>query len=169
MAVRVRITDVEMSALRRRFAAMTRRSTNFSSMFRWALRQLQDAESKNFASQGHLSGGGWKPLDNEYAAWKLANYGAGGILVREGNLRSSLTNWNARGAIRDVGATSATFGTSLPYAKYHEGGTFKMPARQINFVPRTFADRLARAAGEHVVYGGEVGNIYTHLKGALFT
>jgi phage gpG-like protein len=169
MATRVKITDVDTSALRRRFSQMARRSEDFSPMFRWALRQLQEAHAKNFASRGSLGGSTWKPLDPEYASWKLAEYGSGGILVRSGALRDSLTNWSARGAIREIGNTRATFGTSLDYSEFHELGTLKMPARKINFAPRHFANRVAQAAGEHVVYGGDVGNIYSHLKGGLFS
>ncbi len=169
MATKVRIREVDTSAVLRRFRAMIRRSSNFASVFRWALRQLQDAHASNFDARGTLSGSPWAPLDPQYAAWKLENYGADGILVREGTLRSSLTDWNSRGAIRDIGVTEATFGTNLDYAKFHQMGTRMMPSRPPVFTPRTFSNRLARAVGEHVVYGGEVGSTYTHLKAALFT
>lgn len=168
MATRVHIRDVDTRALKRRFRGMIRRSQNFSSVFNWAGRQIQDAHAKNFDSRGAASGSVWAPLDSGYSAWKLANYGAEGVLVKSGDLRSSLTNWNSRGAVREVGAKKASFGTEIPYARFLVTGTRAMPARNFNFVPRSFATRVARATGEHIVYGTEVGEIYSHLKAGIF-
>jgi len=168
MATRVRIKKVDTRALKKRFRGMIRRSTDFSSVFRWAHRQMQDAQAKNFDSRGAVSGGVWAPLDSGYAAWKLEHYGAKGVLVRTGDLRSSLTSWNARGAVREVGATTAFFGTDIPYSGFIQYGTSNMPSRSFTFVPRSFATRVARATGEHIVYGTEVGEIYSHLKDGIF-
>jgi hypothetical protein len=50
---------------------------------------------------------------------------AGGALVRSGELRDSLTQPNAFGAIREAHAAQAEFGTSVPYARPagHRAGT----------------------------------------------
>jgi phage gpG-like protein len=166
--IRVHIKHVDTRKLRIRFAKMSARSKNFAPVFRWALRELENAHAKNFAAQGAFASNRWKPLDTKYAAWKLANYGAGGILVRSGDFKSSLTDWNSRGAVREIGRVGATFGTSLPIAGFHQYGTHKMAKRPAVFTPRTFSYLTAQAVAEHVVYGGDVGSTYHHLKRGLF-
>lgn len=169
MPVRFNVTKVDARAVKRRLRGMRRRSRDFRNVFRWALMELERAHNENFSARGTLAGPAWQPLDSEYAAWKLDNYGANGILVREGDMRSSLSDWNSRGAIRDVGRKSATFGTDIGYAAFHQAGTRDMPQRKIVFVPRRFAFHMAEAAAERVVYGGEVGETYTRLRNGLFS
>jgi len=154
MVARVTVKKVDTSRLKRRFASMVSRSNDFKPVFRWVFLELSEAHSRQFASQGAAGGFPWKPLDPQYASWKLENYGANGILVRSGALRDSLTNLNStRGAVRDIDAKKATFGTEVEYAHYHWTGTRKMPSRKPLFVPRTFADRTAFMVGRYIVDG----------------
>ena len=164
MSVSVRIKKVDQKAVKRRFRGMRRRSRDFSSVFRWSMLELQRAHERNFATRGAASGNVWPPLDNEYAGWKLSEYGAKGILIQEGTLKDSLTRWNARGAIRDISAKQARFGTTIGYAQFHQTGTRDMPQRKVMYTPATFADGVAQASGKHVVYGGEGGELYSNLK-----
>jgi len=165
MGVKVRITKVDTSAVRKRFAAMTRRSQDFRPVFRWVMQELQKAHRQNFRSQGASSGFPWSPLDPQYASWKLENYGAKGILVREGDLENSLTMNSGRGAVRDVGLRTAEFGTRIPYAKFHQTGTTNMAQRKPVFVPRLMALNTATTVGEYIVHGS-VGVRYTDaMKG----
>lgn len=157
---RIRKIDVDTSALKRRFNAMSRRSRDFDPVFRWVFQSLQRAHMMNFATEGATHGGPWKPLDPQYASWKLENYGAHGILVREGDLRSSLTIENSRGAIREIRKTSATFGTKIPYATFHKTGTRKMAKREPLFIPNLMANRTANVVAEYIVHGS-VGVVYS--------
>jgi phage gpG-like protein len=63
----------------------------------------------------------------------------------------SLTN--LFGPPNDIDATSARFGTKVEYAKFHQYGTTKMPARKIIFEPRGFANDLASKAASYVANG----------------
>ena len=168
MAIRVRIKKVDTSAVRRRFRAMRRRSRNVRPVLRWALRELEREHLKNFNSGGALAGG-WAPLDNEYAAWKLANYGAGGILVLDGDLKAGLTRWGGKGAVREIKKTKATFGVKHEAVKFHQYGTSKMARRKVVFLPNRFAFGVAEATAEHIVYGGKIGSTYQHLKAGFRT
>ena len=160
----MKVTKVDTSALRRRFMAMSRRAQNFTPVFRWMMQELQKAHRDNFRTEGTTSGFPWQPLDPQYASWKLANYGANGILVRSGDLRNSLTSMNSnRGAVRDIGLRTAYFGTTIGYAKFHQSGTSNMAQRKPLFVPKMMAHDVARATGEHIVYGS-VGEVYSNLK-----
>lgn len=156
MAMKV---DVDTSAVVKRFTAMARRALNFRPVFRWAFQELQKAHLENFKTQGSTSGFPWKPLEPQYAAWKLENYGAHGILVREGTLEGSLTMNSSRGAVRDIGLTAAEFGTRVPYARFHHTGTRNMAKRDPIFVPRLMAERTGQAALEYVVHG-TIGVVY---------
>ena len=156
----VRIVKVDTSALKRRFAKMSKRSKDFKAVFRWVFQELQRSHYENFKSEGALSGFRWQPLQPQYAAWKLEHYGAHGILVRTGALESSLSFSSARGAVRDIGLTSATFGTSIPYAAYHKFGTRRMPMRPPIFVPNFMATRTANVVAEYIVHGS-VGVVYS--------
>lgn len=167
MGVQVKITDVDLSRVRRRFAAMTRRSQDFKPVFRWVLQELQKAHRENFKTGGAASGFRWQPLDPQYASWKLKNYGAKGILVRTGDLENSLTMNSGRGAVRDIGLRTAEFGTRIPYAKFHQGRTENMAQRKPVFYPPLMANRTARVVGEYVVHG-TVGVRYSDaMKGFL--
>lgn len=70
----------------------------------------------------------WTPLSPRYAAQKRRAGYAGGILVRTGRLRASLTGGSADSITR-IKPQDLEVGTRVPYAKYHQGGTRKMPAR----------------------------------------
>lgn len=156
MSVYIDNVDVDTDALRRLFAKMSARSKDFDSVFRWAMRHLAEEHAKLFATNGNTLGSTpWEPLKESTVAWKLANgYGAQGILVRDGTLKSSLTDLNSsRGAIRDVGRTEASFGTNVEYAGYHFYGTRRMASRKPLFVPAHFAWRTATATAKHIVYG----------------
>lgn len=156
MSVKIKSVQVDTSALNKRFTAMSRRAADFGPVFRWATQQLAAEHSKLFATNGAVGGSSpWRPLADSTVAWKLANgYGDKGILVRDGTLKSSLTDMNSmRGAVRDTTATSLTFGTEVEYARYHFYGTRKMPARKFLFVPEYFSWRTASATGKYIVYG----------------
>lgn len=145
---------VDFSQVSSDFRGMSRRAQNFKPAFRWFMKELQVLHMQNFRTRGAVDGSVWKPLDPEYAAWKLENYGARGILVADGSLRASLTFDNARGAIRDVRRTGMRFGTSLPYAKFHQTGTRYMPERRPLVTNQALYERLAQNMAEHVTDGG---------------
>lgn len=160
MRVSIKIKDVNTINLKRKFAAMSRRSRDFSPVFRWAMQELQKAHQDNFNTNGGASGSPWKPLDPQYSSWKISNYGSKGVLVRTGALENSLTMNSGRGAVRDIGRTSAEFGTSLPYAKFHQVGTTTMAQRKVVFLPVTMAQRTANVVAEYIVHG-TMGVVYS--------
>jgi len=159
----VRIVDVDTSRVRKLFVGMINRSNDFKPVFRWMFQALQKAHMQNFQTQGQTDGSPWKPLDPQYASWKLENYGDKGILVRTGDLQDSLTMNSARGAVRDMGRRTAYFGTKLSYAKFHQNGTINMAERRPVFLPNLMARQTARAVGEHIVHNS-VGVVYPYLK-----
>jgi phage gpG-like protein len=89
-------------------------------------------EERAFGTEGSiLRSGKWAPLSPRYAAWKARHYPGRTILVRTGKLKASLTQPGAEGAIREVTEDGLEIGTSISYARYHQWGTGRMPARLV--------------------------------------
>lgn len=90
---------------------------------------IADHMATQFATEGaHLTGKPWAPLSPPYLAWKLA-HGGNGILRLSDAMVSSLISRPM--AVEEYGPDWATFGTNDPKAKFHQGGTKKMPQRKI--------------------------------------
>lgn len=124
-----------------RLQAMQNRSVNFVPVFNEARGMLERANAENFTTGG-LPVGGWKPRKDFYA-WPM--------MIRSGKLFSSLAN--LRGAPNVVTPMYAQFGTKVEYAKFHQYGTTKMPARKVVFDPPGFSRELSEKAAAYVVRG----------------
>lgn len=142
---------------------MNKRSKDFRPVFRWAQRELEEEWVKNFRSEGKTSGRPWLPLDNEYARWKLENYGPLPSLVQEGKLFKDLSF--IKGPPSDIGLTSANFGIDAPSAKFHQSGTRNMPARQLIFVPKLFSERLSKVVLNYLTSGNVTGISINDARG----
>jgi phage gpG-like protein len=132
----------------RRLEAMDAAAKDFRIVFQWARTELAKANAANFSASG-LPVGGWSPLKPRYAAWKSRNFPGSPIMVQGGALRRDLTT--LRGPANEIRRTSAKFGTSIEYAKFHQYGTTRMAKRQIVFEPPLFAKQLAEQAKKHIV------------------
>lgn len=140
MEVNVSVDADEAISLIRSIRGKTRQ---YVVVFEEARVYLETAYASNFASRGGEVGG-WAP----YGAWSV-RAGQPAALVRTGRLMESLTS--LRGAPNDIGPKSATFGTDVPYAGFHQDGTREMPMRKVVFEPVGFAEFLANRVADHVV------------------
>lgn len=80
---------------------------------------------------GKFKGGNWAWLSPKYRAWKQQHYPGKGILVRSGTMQASV-RWHGAlgyGGIFEAHPQYAVAGSAVPYAKFHNQGTKKMPAR----------------------------------------
>lgn len=127
------------------------RSRDFTPVWRYAKRQLEHAFSENFLTGGSLVGG-WQPLDSGYAAWKSVRRPMAPTLVFDGQLFNSLRSLD-KAAVNKIEKLSATFGTDVEYAKFHQYGTTKMPQRKIIFEPKGFSRDISRKAAKYVIRG----------------
>lgn len=128
------------------------RSKDMRPVFRWTKTYLEAANAANFAANGLPSGAPWKPLSAEYGSWKAANYPGTGMLRQSGRLFRSLTNLSDSAA-NIISKDTATFGTAVEYAKFHQYGTTKMPKRKIVFTPREFPKELGVTMAKYIVLG----------------
>jgi len=81
---------------------------------------------------GKFVGGAWAALSPKYKVWKQQHFPGQPILVRTGALRQSLT-WQG-GQLGPGGVFTpmpgwVVLGTSVPWARFHQHGTKRMPAR----------------------------------------
>ena len=112
-----------------------------------AITVLQDFERSMYLEQRGPNGQGWAPI-----AFSTANRkGHTSILVDTGRMFESLTTIDGtQDTIWQTGKTWLRFGTSVPYAHWHQTGTRRMPARPHVGVDQTTADRVGTVLGEAV-------------------
>lgn len=82
---------------------------------------------------------GWTPLSKTYATWKAQRYPGKGLLRRSDTLIHSLT-WRSaqlqgRGGVAVFHERRAELGTAIPYARFHQRGTRRMPQRRLLYLP----------------------------------
>jgi len=129
---------------------MQKRAKDFGPVFNKIRDELEEVWANNFMTNG-LPSGGWSPLDPGYASWKSVHFPGMPPMIRSGRLFSSLGN--LRGTVNVIRDKSATFGTPVKYAEFHQYGTTKMPMRRVVFEPSGSAQQWAKWAAEHVEDG----------------
>jgi phage gpG-like protein len=140
--------NIDTSEAQAYFRSMERKMLNYRPVFEVGRAVIAAANAENFTSAG-LRVGGWAPLRPATVAWKAENGFPPSPLIRTGRLMESLTT--LRGAPNEIRSHSATFGTDVAYAKYHQYGTRHMARRPIAFAPEEAAGVLGRAALGHIV------------------
>jgi phage gpG-like protein len=130
--------DVDISEAFWHIRGIKEKMGNYKPVFQIAQEFLETANASNFANHGVSSGKPWAP----YGTWS-ARAGQPVTMVsrRGGNLLESLTN--LRGMPNEINDSTATFGTNIRYAQFHQYGTSNMPAREIVFEPVGFKKALS--------------------------
>lgn len=94
------------------------------------MHQLGVLEREQFDSQGARASGGWAPLAPSTVADKARRGLDPRILHATGKLRASLTEPAGPDAIRESLPNAMRYGTSVPYARFHQQGTGRTPQRR---------------------------------------
>ena len=85
---------------------------------------------EQFNTEGaYYDGEKWEALNPEYAKRKLKKYGPLPILIRTGRLIKSFIGEGGE-HVKIIRPDYAEFGSSVPYAQWHQKGTDKMPQRR---------------------------------------
>jgi len=113
--------------INRAFDAAAKAFEDFTPVFKELGKRFQSYEKQMFDTEGGISGSRWATLSPGYRAWKSINYPGKGILERKGTLKKSLTSPQA---VHELEKLSAAYGTTVPYAIYHQKGAGNMPARK---------------------------------------
>jgi phage gpG-like protein len=136
--------SIETREVRKVLVGIRWKMRSYRSVFDDYRTYLETAYAINFATGGSLVGG-WPP-EKAYGSWSSASgYTA---LFRTGRLTESLTN--LRGAPNDINLKSATFGTNVSYAKFHQMGTSEMPRRPVVFLPEGTNMYLAERTAQYL-------------------
>jgi hypothetical protein len=107
-----------------------------------------------FASQGGHASGGWKPLKPSTVAEKARRHLRPEILRATDGLFSSLTQKGDPNELLEMTASEVDWGSRLPYARYHQTGTSKMPRRRpIEFTETTRRNTI-KILQRHLLAGG---------------
>jgi phage gpG-like protein len=137
------------------FAIRAGRFENYAPVLNGSvLTTLRRMEEIHFDSEGGVFGGKWPPLaPGTLLAKERKGYGSNPILTRTGKLRNSLTKRGKKnGSIVKTTPFSILFGTSVPYAVYHQqpDGPAKgiIPLRQL--IPDPLPDAVLEELRENV-------------------
>jgi phage gpG-like protein len=107
---------------------------------------LREMIAEQFATEGAASGTPWAPL----APSTLRKRRGGSILNATGALLSSLTDAGTPGHVEDIGGQQLLFGSSVPYAIFHQTGTRRMPARPIVALSADGTERWLGIVGDAI-------------------
>ena len=125
-----------------------KRTEDFRPVFDNIRKDLEQIWANNFLVGGLESGAKWKALDPEYSAWKTKN-DPNPIMKRSGEtLFKSLRS--LKGKPNTIRKNYAVFGTDVPYAKFNQMGTSKMPKRQIIFEPKGANEKWGKWAADYI-------------------
>mgnify|MGYP001220145994 CR=1 FL=1 len=92
----------------------------------WARARLK----RQFETEGAAGASRWQALSAKYKEWKEIFYPGARILERSGKMVESLVSGNAE-TIDRATKNEFDYGTSLPYAAYHQEGAGNLPQRKI--------------------------------------
>lgn len=113
--------------------------------------------SEQFESQGSRGGRRWAPLSPAYKRWKDIVAPGQPILVLSGKMKASLVG-RTGDTIEQFRPASLTLGTRIHYAKYHQTGTRRMPARPpIVLRPRDVRAMTDVIVNQNAEYGARAG------------
>ena len=114
----------------------------------------ENGEIEDFIKEAKKRTGDYRPVfkkireDLEYSSWKIKN-DPNPMMMRSGKtLFRSLRS--LKGKPNTIRKNYAVFGTDVPYAKFHQMGTSKMPKRQIVFEPKGANDKWGKWAVDYI-------------------
>lgn len=149
---------IELEGVRefdRTFTRFTANLRDFRQLWPGVITELRKITAEQFAAQGRGPTGKWKALSPKYAAWKAKRYPGAPILVRTGDLKQSLTSNSAHSIVRAT-PDLLEFGTSLPYAIYHQTRVpqKRLPRRPVFDFTEADKTRITKAIQVRLVKAG---------------
>jgi phage gpG-like protein len=109
-------------------------------------RIIKKFSKANFTLQGS---GQYPPLSERYAQRKARMKPSAPILVYSGKLKDSIVGVTSD-SINIIGDSFLVIGTKLPYAKYLDEGTSKMPARKRLFLTEKMVKQIMKVYTAHI-------------------
>lgn len=126
--------------------------SDFRSIWPEVAAEFYAIEAEQFESQGAAGASGkWAPLSPAYKRWKEIHFPGQPILRLENPLFESLTDPDALDAIYRPERDQLTIGTKVPYARAHQRGAGRMPARPPISLSENSKRRLQKAIQKGLV------------------
>lgn len=125
--MRIEISALGVEAVSRDLLRYADHATDLTPVMQNVADMLHDVERQQFASQGAHGSGGWAELADSTRRRKAALGQDPRILHATGALLESLTGGS--GEVSVPRPDGLDFGSTLPYARLHQDGTSRMPAR----------------------------------------
>lgn len=139
--------------LSRTLARITQRIDDWSPAFNAIADQLAEENRKQFQTEGQHASGGWPALSPAYRVWKEKNYPGKPILQRSGALFKALTERPFGSEHIGPSSMSIGVGDEIPYAKYHQQGTAKMPRRRPLELTAQARNRMMKTMQRYAITG----------------
>ena len=108
---------------------------------------IAEGEAESFATETASNGEAWSLL----AESTIRRKGHDQILVESFALLNSLVGVGNEGNISEVDSHGSIYGTSVPYAIFHDQGTSRMPARPPVGVSEDRVDQLAEMVAQRTI------------------
>ncbi|WP_040457273.1 phage virion morphogenesis protein [Kribbella catacumbae] len=128
MAVRMTFSFYGDTQLDRTLARFQERPEDARPVWDALADRFATIERRQFKSEGKYASGGWAPLSPQYAKWKAKRHPGAKILHLTGDLERSLTQRPF--GVEVIERHSMAIGSNVPYGKYHQNGTDRMPQRR---------------------------------------
>jgi phage gpG-like protein len=110
------------------------------------------SNARRFASSGL---GAWPALADSTLERKQRGGYPSQTLVRSGDLARSLTSTRAPDQIDERDPAALRFGTTLPYAGYHDTGTGGEKKRELVELTAAEHDEISRLVSDYIANGGK--------------
>lgn len=117
---------------------------------------LLAVENRQFGSEGGAFSGGWKPLAASTVRYKAKHGLDPRILHATGDLRRSFANNHAKGHVYRASANEMFVGSSIPYARFHQTGTKRMPRRRPFELNEQVRRQVVKILQEHLAGTGRL-------------
>ena len=127
--IQVDADPARANAFMKRLEGITMRGADMTPALEEVYRQFLATEKGIFASQGGSRK--WAPLTAKYVASKRKKAGDPRIERLTGALAAALTTGKGSGAVKEINAEGATFGTNLAEAVYAQRGSGRRRRRLI--------------------------------------
>lgn len=115
---------------------------------------LLDVEKKQFSSQGAAYSGGWAPLAPSTVSYKARRRLDPRILHATGALRKSFTTKSDLNHVYRASDDEMFAGSRVPYARWHQLGTSRMPRRRPFELDETVRREILKILQAHLVNRG---------------
>lgn len=122
-------------------------NTDYSEVLSDFQHVIAEGEAESFSTETASNGEAWAPL----AESTIRRKGHDQILFETGDLMESLIHVGGAGNISEVDSHGSIYGTSVPYAIFHDQGTSRIPARPPVGVSEDRVDQLAEMVAQRTI------------------